>query len=235
MIDAAQLADLTAATERMLATAADIDDAGFVEPSLLPGWTRGHVAAHVAGNAEGVRNLMLAARTAKPIPMYASQALRNANIEVGAGRSAVVQLDDLRGSAERLRIEIEWFPDGAWDNKFRFNVEDPESPRAPARALVAARNFEVEMHHIDLDAGYGFADSPPELISAFLSRVTAALGATELSVVANDPDLGRSWTIGAGATIVSGTSAQLLAWLSGRSDGDGVTAIGGTLPDVPSL
>ena len=47
----------------------------FAGPSLLPGWTRAHVLAHVAGNADALVNLLTWARTGEETPMYASQVL----------------------------------------------------------------------------------------------------------------------------------------------------------------
>ncbi|GAA1883857.1 maleylpyruvate isomerase N-terminal domain-containing protein [Actinomadura bangladeshensis] len=41
------LAEITAATQALLATAARLDDADVRGPSLLPDWTRGHVLTHV--------------------------------------------------------------------------------------------------------------------------------------------------------------------------------------------
>src|SRR5256885_15091039 len=59
-----------------------------LEPSLLPGWTRGHVLTHVARNGDGLGNLLRWARTGTETPMYASREARRADIEAGAGRSA---------------------------------------------------------------------------------------------------------------------------------------------------
>src|SRR5678816_1103084 len=46
------------ATQRFLDSAADLTDANLAEPSLLPGWTRAHVMAHVARNADSLINLL---------------------------------------------------------------------------------------------------------------------------------------------------------------------------------
>ncbi|MFG1700137.1 maleylpyruvate isomerase N-terminal domain-containing protein [Nonomuraea sp. NPDC049309] len=61
-------AELTAATDRLLATAASLSDADLAAPSLLPGWTRGHVLAHVAQNAGSCLNLLTWARTGVRTP-----------------------------------------------------------------------------------------------------------------------------------------------------------------------
>src|ERR1022692_5071277 len=47
-----------AATDRLLAAADLLTDPGVREPSLLPGWTRGHVLSHPARNADGLGNLL---------------------------------------------------------------------------------------------------------------------------------------------------------------------------------
>jgi len=59
------------ATQRLLGTARLLTDPDLREPSLLPGWTRGHVLAHVAGSADAMRSLLAGARpgrTARPTP-----------------------------------------------------------------------------------------------------------------------------------------------------------------------
>src|SRR5437763_14459256 len=74
---------LAAATERVLATATALSEAQAREPSLLPGWSRGHVLTHIARNADGMVNLLRWARTGTQTPMYASAASRAADIEAG--------------------------------------------------------------------------------------------------------------------------------------------------------
>jgi uncharacterized protein (TIGR03083 family) len=65
-------------------------------PSLLPGWTRGHLLTHVARNAEGGTRLLGWARTGVPSYEYRSVAARAAAIEEGAGRPAAVLAGDVR-------------------------------------------------------------------------------------------------------------------------------------------
>ena len=80
---------LAAATGRLLASASTLSDAQAREPSLLPGWSRGHVLTHIARNADGMVNLLRWARTGTQTPMYASAQSRAADIEAGAGRDDV--------------------------------------------------------------------------------------------------------------------------------------------------
>ena len=77
------MGEVDAATSRLLRTAASFDTADLAAASLLPGWTRGHVLAHLARNADGFVNLLTAARTGEALPMYASLEARTADIEAG--------------------------------------------------------------------------------------------------------------------------------------------------------
>ena len=79
------LPEIDRATARLLATARKLDDADLAAPSRLPGWTRGHVLAHLARNADGCVNLLTWARTGIETPQYASDERRDADIETGAG------------------------------------------------------------------------------------------------------------------------------------------------------
>src|SRR5690349_5101281 len=80
------LPEVDRATARLLATARKLADADSAAPSLLPGWTRGHVLAHLALNADACVNLLTTARTGVDTPMYASDEQREADIVAAAGR-----------------------------------------------------------------------------------------------------------------------------------------------------
>src|SRR5215211_3296162 len=96
------LTETAAATRRLLAGLAELSDADLRAPSLLPGWSRGHVVAHLCRNADAVTNLVAWAATGQERPMYTSQAARDAAIEAGAGRPLAEQLADAEESAERF-------------------------------------------------------------------------------------------------------------------------------------
>ena len=69
------------ASQRLLGTARIIEDGDLRAESLLPGWTRAHVLAHLANNADALVNLLTWARTGVETPMYASPEAREAGIE----------------------------------------------------------------------------------------------------------------------------------------------------------
>jgi len=144
-------AAVDAATQRLLRTVEGFGDEDVEQPSALPGWTRGHVLAHVAQSGDAMRNLLQQARTGTPVPAYASQAARDAAVEAGAGRSASALLAELSQSAERFRSEIDALPEPAWQQR----VQVLGGAEFPAEQLLDRRLVEVELHHTDLDAGYG--------------------------------------------------------------------------------
>lgn len=82
------LRDLRSATDLLLDNIGSLADAAVGGPSLLPGWTRGHVLAHLARNAEGGIRLLGWARTGIPSYEYESLDARAAAIQAGATRPA---------------------------------------------------------------------------------------------------------------------------------------------------
>jgi maleylpyruvate isomerase len=158
-MDAAQhrLSDqIDHATQRLLGTARVIAEPDLREPSLLPGWTRAHVLAHLARGADAMRNLLVGARAGQDRPAYDSEQARAAGIEHGAGRPAKELVTDLADSAMALRTISRQLPDAAWD----FPVRILDSAQFPAGQLLTRRLVEVELHHCDLGTGYGPADWP---------------------------------------------------------------------------
>jgi maleylpyruvate isomerase len=158
-MDAAQrqLSDqIDHATQRLLGTARVIAEPDLRAPSLLPGWTRAHVLAHLARGADAMRNLLVGARDGRDRPAYLSAQARGAGIEHGAGLGVKELMADLADSAMAFRTISKRLPDGAW----RFPVRVLGSPRFPAAQLLTRRLVEVELHHCDLGAGYGPGDWP---------------------------------------------------------------------------
>ena len=72
---------LPAADRALVRTVDGLDDEAWAAPSLLPGWTRAHVLAHLALNAEGLAGVLDGARRGRPQPMYASAEARDGDIE----------------------------------------------------------------------------------------------------------------------------------------------------------
>jgi maleylpyruvate isomerase len=173
-----------AATQRLLDDARTLSEADLRAPSLLPGWTRAHVVAHVARNADAMRNVLAGARSGESRPAYASAEAREAGIEQGAGLSAAELMADLAGSAMALRTVARQLPDEAW----QFEVRMMDSALFPAAALLTRRLVEVELHHCDLGAGYAPADWPAAFAAMDLPEPMRSQRQDRLSRPAPSPE-----------------------------------------------
>ena len=144
------------ATQRLLDHARTLNVTDLRAASLLPGWTRAHVLAHVAWDADAMRNLLVGARSGQDRPAYPSAQARDADIEQGAAKRAGDLMADLADSAMALRTVARRLPDEAW----RIQVRVLDSAPFPAAGLLTRRLAEVELHHCDLATRYGPADWP---------------------------------------------------------------------------
>jgi maleylpyruvate isomerase len=211
-------------TGRLLAGTAAITDARAREPSLLPGWTRGHLLTHLARGADGLRNLLTWARTGVMTPQYPSAAARDEDIEAGAGRSAAELRADVAESAAALAAEAASLSEAAW----QASVHGIRGKAHPAWYTLTRRLSELEIHHVDLGIGYRVADWPdgfaadrlPDVAGSFVGRDDAPACLVEVT------GTGQAFRIGPadaeGTARVSGPPRTVLAWLIGRGDGTGL-------------
>jgi maleylpyruvate isomerase len=225
-----------AAVDRLLESASALSDDQMREPSLLPGWSRGHVLTHVARSGDGLANLLTWAETGIETPQYPSAEARAADIEAGAGRSAGELSADVAGSAKAFIARARALPDDAWLTV----VRGIRGPAHPAWFVLNRRLFETEVHHADLGWAYGPSSWPDWFVSDELYRVTGerAQNPDCPSAVLTDISSGRQYFLrasDASATAITGTGYALLAWLVGReSDGELSVDPAGPLPDLPS-
>lgn len=224
------------ATASVLATAATITDPQAREPSLLPGWSRGHVLTHLARNADGLSNLLVWARTGVETPQYPSIQARNEGIEAGAGRPAGELAEDIAESASLFAAEAERLGDEDWTVR----VAGIRGSGHQAWYTLWRRLSELEIHHVDLGLGYRVTDWPAEFASQCLEQAASAFARPDApAAVLRSADDGSEQRIGpdgAPATVtISGPARELLAWLIGRGAGDSlVTEPAGPLPRVPA-
>ncbi|QBI52255.1 maleylpyruvate isomerase family mycothiol-dependent enzyme [Streptomonospora litoralis] len=233
------------ATARLLRTASDVRPDQISDASLLPGWTRGHVLAHVSRNAEAVVRVLEGAAEGRHADMYASAEVRDQDIEDGAGRMPEDQAADIKDTAERLAAVARGLPEDAWS----FQITHRTGRVFPAARIPWMRLGEVEYHHVDLDLGYGPGDWPAEFVAVEVTTLTDRFAATEdlPPVLLRDAQSGTEYRIGAAAgppLTAEAPAHDLLAWLSGRADGARLTVHrGGTpvedpasvLPTLPAL
>ncbi|MFI8946177.1 maleylpyruvate isomerase family mycothiol-dependent enzyme [Streptomyces sp. NPDC053750] len=209
---------------RLLAGAADADEAVLGAPSALPGWTRKHVVAHVAANADALGNLVHWAATGEPTPMYASPQERAAGIEKGAVLPAAELTAWLRDSARRLEAAMAALGADQWQAP----VVTAQGRTVPATELPWMRSREVCVHAVDLGTGVSFADLPAGFLAALCADVVgrrAAGRGPALVLTATDAD--ARWELpGTGEAVeVAGALHELTAYLTGRpgspTTGDG--------------
>jgi maleylpyruvate isomerase len=171
-------------------------------PSLLPGWTRKHVAAHLSLNAEAIGNLVHWARTGEERRMYASPEQRGADIEAAALRPADELLTWFVESAQMLAAAMAALTDEQWQTR----VLSAQGKEIPATETPWMRSREVMIHAVDLGTGVTFADLPPDFLEALCADIRAKRG--------DVPE-------------VTGPLAEVAAYLAGRSY-DGVLNADGT-------
>jgi maleylpyruvate isomerase len=223
------LALLAHETSLLEATAETLDDETIREASLCQGWTRAHVLSHIARNADGLGNLVSWAITGTPVAMYASPGAREADIAAGSARNAQEIITDLAESAARFAsaaVGLAGPPEHA-------KVEMRVGREVLGGQLPTLRLLEVVIHHVDLDAGYTFADADPGFVRRAISNAVQRMETRDqVPAVSLHGDSGDTWSVGAGTQEVNGTNAGLLLWLA-RGDGSGVSSREG-LPSLPA-
>lgn len=211
----------------MLTAVGELDNAAVAEPSRLPGWSRGHVLAHLARNADALVNVL------EGRPMYPDAAVRDADIERDAPRPLDVHLADLRESAARFQAAGAVPADWSRTVELRNGVTD-EAARVPFR-----RRAEVELHHVDLGIGYELEDLPEDFVARQTDFLAERFAGHPDVAPARLTDGTHAWRTGREAdapeVAVTGAPADLLGWLTGRRDGSGLTVTGGPLPALPPL
>lgn len=149
-------------TSLLFAVVSGLGEEGFAAATLLPGWTRRHLVAHVAANADALGNLVRWAATGVETPMYASAEERAAGIAKGTTMSACALDSWLHTSAERLAEAIDRLTEEQW----RREVRTAQGRLVPATEIPWMRAREVMVHAVDLDRGIGFADLPDAFLLA---------------------------------------------------------------------
>lgn len=235
------LTDLNHATAALLSDLAGLTDREAREPSLLPGWSRGHVLTHLARNAEGGTRLLIWARTGEPSYEYPSVAARAQAIENGAGRPAQELAEDVQRTATALQEAAAAMLLDAWQRRITWTTgHETEAEHVPASRLA-----EVLIHHVDLNHGYRPGDWPPNWTSEMLDRAVDSMNderhLAPLTAGLHATDTGREFRLDRPGSTgdteqISGTEAGILAWLMGRSTGATLTRDKpGQLPAAPSI
>ncbi|PRH77889.1 hypothetical protein C6N75_17865 [Streptomyces solincola] len=227
------LGPIAEATDRLVSTVRKLSDEQVGDATLVPPWTRGHVITHVARAGDSLCRLLTWAQTGVETPQYPSMQARAAEIEAGAGRPVAELLTDVAAGADRFAAAVRALSPAAWRTEVRMRTGESRTPAT----LVPTRLRELEVHHVDLAAGYTFADVPQAAARWIIDDIVEALRRREstdpLHIEATDTGLVRK--LGTGGTLVTGTQADLLGWLTGRTGGDGLSSspAGAPVPPAP--
>ncbi len=219
------------ADHALVRTVDAIPDGDYAEGSLLPGWTRAHVVAHLALNAEALAGVLHGAHIGRPQPMYVSPESRDSDIADLASAEAAELRTRFLASTAQFAQALDAMHEDDWAGRFE---RTPGGPDFSLGNIPLMRVREVHIHHADLGAGYTPADWPEDFRVLLLESMTKRPYPAPFSV--HPDDLDRTWHYGegAGGPVVSGTSAALGWWLTGRGSGEGVTSDSGPLPAVES-
>lgn len=211
----APFADIVSAvrnhTSLLLGTTIGYSEEDWAAPTRLTGWTRSHVAAHLAEGAHAMLHVIHGLAEGQSVRMYASQAAKQHAIEIGAlkgGLELQIQLDT---TASKLQLEL-----AALEGDTRPVTLRP-GRRFPAHQLPLARLGEVVLHHMDLGGQFSTADLTRQLAVALLTFQVELLGRRDdlppLRMVADE---GFEGTVGRSGipTQMNGPAADLFVWLA---------------------
>ncbi|WP_256840938.1 maleylpyruvate isomerase family mycothiol-dependent enzyme [Ornithinimicrobium cryptoxanthini] len=227
-LSAGRAIDLLADADRALAvTMARMTEAQLHESSRCDGWTRAHVLAHVARNADGLQHLVQWATSGREHPAYSSPEQRDQDIEEGARQPLPRLRADVVAASNAFRSRVETLRGRTDLSEVRIASGRP----TPGDRVPWMRLREVTYHHVDLDLGFTFAHVPPEVVRAGITEAVERVraGAPPLTLIGTD---NRRWHIHGGGNEVHGHPADLLFWLA-RGVEHGLTSHH-PLPKLPS-
>jgi maleylpyruvate isomerase len=225
-------ASVAESTRRFVDAVSALSDDEVVGATLIPPWTRGHVITHIARAADSYRRLLAGAIEGVEAPQYPSMQWRADQIEAGARRTVSELVEDVIDSSARFERMMRTLPDPARAAKVRMRPGELRDPSA----LPLIRLRELEVHHVDLDVCYTFADIVPGVAVWIIDDILMELRRRDpvrpLRLKSTDTELTRE--LGIGGPLITGSQVDLLAWLSGRTPGDDLSTDGDeAVPGAP--
>jgi maleylpyruvate isomerase len=188
----AALAGARIAQRDLIADIERLTDDQTAAPSLLPGWSVGHLLTHIARNGDSFSRMMGAAIKGDVVTQYeGGHAQRSADIAAGANRPAADLIDDVAASIERLEDVWELMSPEAWASHGLNALGETWQ----CEAMPFHRWREVAIHHVDLGIGYSAADWPDDYVDRELA-INLRLLPERLE--GGDQRLMLSWLLGRG-------------------------------------
>jgi maleylpyruvate isomerase len=240
MTSAPQLtADLLGvAAQRLTRTVDGFQGDDWSAPSLLPGWTRAHVVAHLALNAEGLARALRGVVADEgdhdePRTMYDSDERRDLDIAQLGTADPTELRDRLMAGTTALSDAMASVPPPGWEGRIE---RTPGGRTMPTAALPGMRLREVEIHHVDLDAGYARSEWSRDFADLLLEAMTKRLR-PEAGFEVKPLDSDRTWVVDGDESelplpVVTGPAADLGWWLTGRPAPDTLSCSHGELPEI---
>jgi len=226
------LAEIVHATARYLGPLTVLDEQALAAPSALPGWSRAHVVAHLARNADAMTRVLERSAAGVPASMYDTAEGRDRDIDDTVARlDAAGLVRDAQESAARFEQAATSY-EGPLDRPFSRLVDGPVHGRVADVGRM--RWVEVEVHHADLGIGYSPSEWPEEFSRALIGRRQDELGLDGPSMVLSSTDVDGLWKLGSGTgPEIEGAAGDLAWWLVGRGGGVGLVSSTGELPTIP--
>ena len=216
--------DVEAAADLFVRTAAGLSEEQLRSPSLLPGWSRAHVVAHVVLNAEGFVAVAETPADRQPALMYPGGiAERDRDIAALAAASADELLQRCR-NANRL-FTLAWSPGPL----SRDCATAAGHPVFASGSVLQRRLRELQVHLIDLGVdGVGIDAWLPEFVDADLDLQWPTVAHRTSQRVAVDDEDGVRWETEPAppqqpALVVP--RRLLLAWVLDRAVIDGLPSL----------
>ena len=145
----------TAYFARLLNT---MSDAELDRPSMVPGWSRRHVVAHVGYGARRLCRIIEAARASRDAEIETPED-RAAEIALGATLPAHALRNLFKHTEVHLNVEWRDLTDADWDRPAVL----PDGTRATLRDTAPFRARDIWMRSVELGLGATYDDMPPDL------------------------------------------------------------------------
>lgn len=200
------------------ADAAKFSDSDVQAPSALPGWTRGHVLAHLTGISNAMARQLEYAARGETVELYdGGMEGRNKAIDMAAGHDAATHRADLTAALDRALRSFDALP----------GVKDSAANRTGWYAPITYRGGvvldgglalwrELVIHTSDLLAGRGPETWSRPFCEHLFDFLAARVQPDDRLVL---QPLGlQPLAIGSGtrSTVISGMITDIAAWLAGR-------------------
>lgn len=208
-----------------------LSDDSVASPSELPGWTRGHVFAHLDGVSSALARQAELAKRREQVDLYdGGMPARDAAIEASAQAAADLHRTRTGAAVDRAVAAFAALEPSEWDTpvKFRSGV---------ARDAALALWRELVIHHSDLGTGCTQQEWSDGFCRHLLGFLEARVPEGRQFVLRSAS--GEEFRLGGGSdsVVLEGRLQDLAAWLAGRPVSHGAVRAerGGEAVPLPEL